>query len=147
MRDTLREAYQFTELGDCVLVGRSLVVNRQTQHRLAWTLLAAGGAVLALGLGGGWWLTTRAIRPVVQISAAASRISAGNLSERISTAEPDNELGRLAEVLNRTFGRLEAAFTQQKQFTADASHELRTPIAVLISEAQTALSRERTNAE
>ena len=103
--------------------------------------------MLALGLGGGWWLATRAIRPVEDISAAASRISAGNLSERIATTDPRNELGRLAGVLNSTFARLETAFTQQKQFTADASHELRTPIAVLISEAQTTLARERTNAE
>src|SRR5205807_4673266 len=95
----------------------------------------------------GWWLTTIAIRPVEQISAAASRISAGNLSERIAAADSDNELGRLAGVLNSTFARLEAAFAQQKQFTADASHELRTPLAVLISEAQTALARERSAGE
>jgi two-component system, OmpR family, sensor kinase len=80
-------------------------------------------------------------------SAAAHRISAGNLAERIIGTDPDNELGRLASVLNNTFARLEAAFAQQKQFTADASHELRTPIAVLISEAQTALAHERTSAE
>ena len=97
--------------------------------------------------GGGWWVATRAIRPVEDISAAASRISAGSLSERINVADTDSELGRLAGVLNSTFARLEAAFAQQKQFTADASHELRTPIAVLISEAQTALARERSAAE
>ena len=85
--------------------------------------------------------------PMWSISATASRISAGNLSERISVAETDDELGRLAGVLNTTFTRLEAAFAQQKQFTADASHELRTPIAVLISEAQTALARTRSAAE
>ena len=99
--------------------------------------------VLAFGLGGGWWLTTRAIRPVEEISAAASRISAGNLSERINVADADSELGRLAGVLNSTFARLEAAFAQQKQFTADAAHELRTPLTVIISEAQTTLARER----
>lgn len=60
------------------------------------------------------------------ISAAAGRISGGNLAERIPIREPDSELGRLAGVLNRTFARLEAAFNQQRQFTADASHELRT---------------------
>ena len=146
-RSALREAFQFTELGDCVLVGRSLTADAKAQQRLAWMLLAAGGAVLALGLGGGWWLTTRAIRPIEDISAAASRISAGNLSERITTTSEENELGRLASVLNQTFARLEAAFTRQRQFTTDASHELRTPIAVLISEAQTTLARERSSAE
>jgi heavy metal sensor kinase len=116
-------------------------------RRFAGLLLAAGGAVLALGLGGGWWLAGRVIRPIDQISAAASRISAGNLSERIDVAEADNELGRLAGVLNSTFARLEAAFAQQAQFTADASHDLRTPLAVIISETQTALARERSAAE
>lgn len=146
-RGTLREAYQFTELGDCVLAGRSVAEDLEGLRRFVWLLLAAGGGVLAVGLGGGWWLTTRAIRPVEQISAAARRIAAGNLSERIAGAEADDELGRLVAVLNSTFAQLEAAFAQQKQFTADASHELRTPIAVLIAEAQTALARPRTAAE
>ena len=103
--------------------------------------------VLAFALSGGWWLTSRAIRPIEDISTAASRISSGNLSERINVAETDSELGRLASVLNSTFARLEAAFAQQRQFTADASHELRTPLAVIISEAQTTLARERGAAE
>src|SRR6266404_5047226 len=147
MREACREAFHFTEMGDCVLAGRNITADVKALGRFAWWLLAAGGTVLAFGLGGGWWLTTSAIRPVEEISAAASRISAGNLSERISGADTDNELGRLAGVLNSTFTRLEAAFAQQKQFTADASHELRTPLAVLISEAQTALARERSAAE
>ena len=142
-----REAFHFTEMGDCVLAGCSLTAYANAMRRFTGLLLAVGGVVLALGLGGGWWLTGRAIRPIAQISAAASRISAGNLSERINVAEADNELGHLAAVLNSTFARLEAAFAQQRQFTADASHELRTPLAVIISEAQTALARERKAAE
>ena len=147
MREPFREAYHFTEMGDCVLAGRDITADLNGLRRFAWWLLTAGGTVLAFGLGGGWLLTSRAIRPVVEISAAASRISAGNLSERIKGADTDNELGRLAGVLNSTFARLEAAFAQQKQFTADASHELRTPLAVLISEAQTTLARERSPEE
>lgn len=147
MSDTFREAYHFTELGDCVLAGRSITADLSGLRRFTWWLLAAGGTVLLLGLGGGWYVASRAIRPVEDISATASRISAGNLSERISVTDADNELGRLAGVLNSTFSRLEAAFAQQKQFTADASHELRTPLAILISEAQTTLARERNAAE
>jgi heavy metal sensor kinase len=147
MRDASREAFQFTELGECILAGRSILSDLEATRRFAAWLVAAGGAVLALGLGGGWLLASRALRPLADISAAASRISAGNLSERINVADTDSELGRLAGVLNSTFTRLEAAFAQQKQFTVDASHELRTPIAVLISEAQTTLARERSAAE
>ncbi|TPW01180.1 MAG: integral membrane sensor signal transduction histidine kinase [Alphaproteobacteria bacterium] len=115
MRDSFREAYYFTGLGDCVLAGRSITADLDAMRRFAWWLLAAGGAVLALGLGGGWRLTTRAIRPIEEISAAASRISAGNLSERIRGPGANNELGRLAGVLNSTFGRLEAAFSQRSR--------------------------------
>jgi heavy metal sensor kinase len=147
LRDQNREAYQFTEIGECVLAGRSMVPDLQALRRFAGWLVAAGGAVLALGLGGGWFLARRALRPIEAISSAASRISAGNLAERINLADTDSELGRLAGVLNSTFARLEAAFAQQKQFTADASHELRTPLAVLIAEAQTTLARERSAAE
>jgi two-component system OmpR family sensor kinase len=146
-RGEFREAYHFTEKDDCVLAGRSIRDDLKALRSFALVLLAAGGGVLVVGLSGGWWLTTRAIRPIETISAAASRISAGNLSERINAVEPENEIGRLAGVLNSAFDRLETAFAQQKQFTADASHELRTPLAVLISEAQTALARERTSAE
>jgi heavy metal sensor kinase len=142
-----REAYHFTEMGDCILAGCSLAAFNSAMHRFIGLLLVAGGIVLAFGLGGGWWLTGHAIRPIARISATAGRISGGNLAERIDLAEADNELGQLAAVLNSTFGRLEAAFSQQRQFTADASHELRTPLAVIISEAQTALARERSSAE
>lgn len=146
-RDDLREAFHFTEMGECVLTGRSIADDIRAMNRFAWRLCGVGAVVLALGLGGGWLLTSRTIQPIEEISKAANRISEGNLSERISIADTDNELERLASVLNSTFARLDAAFTRQKQFTADASHELRTPLAVLISEAQTTLARDRTAAE
>src|SRR6266850_3353036 len=146
-RDSLREAFHFTERAECVLVGRSIKSDLIALRRFALWLVAVGAAILAFGLGGAWLLASRALRPVEDISTAANRIAAGNLSERISIAETDGELGRLAGVLNSTFTRLEAAFAQQKQFTADASHELRTPLAIIIAEAQTTLARERSSGE
>ena len=146
-RQEYREVIHFTELGDCFVVGRNMTVELGEMRRFTGWLFAAGAAVLALGLGGGWSIATRALRPVEDISTAANRIAAGNLSERISISETDDELGRLAGVLNSTFSRLDTAFAQQRQFTADASHELRTPLAVLISETQTTLARERSAAE
>ena len=89
----------------------------------------------------------RAIRPIAEISATAAKISAGDLSQRINVAEAESELGQLANVLNSTFARLEAAFAQQQQFTADAAHELRTPVAVMLTQTQTALNRERSAPE
>jgi signal transduction histidine kinase len=103
--------------------------------------------VLFVGLGGGWILTSRALQPVHDISKTATQISGGDLSQRINVADTDSELGQLANLLNSTFSRLEAAFAQQKQFTADAAHELRTPLAVIISETQTALQRPRSPEE
>jgi heavy metal sensor kinase len=100
-----------------------------------------------MGLLGGWFISSRAIRPINDISSAAAKISAGDLSQRINVAEAESELGQLAAVLNSTFARLESAFAQQQQFTSDAAHELRTPVSVMLTQAQTALNRERTAPE
>jgi heavy metal sensor kinase len=94
-------------------------------------------------LGGGWWLVNRSLRPISEISTTAAKIASGDLSQRISLAEAESELGQLAAVLNSTFARLETAFAQQKQFASDAAHELRTPVAVMLTQTQTALNRER----
>jgi two-component system OmpR family sensor kinase len=142
-RDGMREAYHFTEMGECVLAGRPVGKDLAGMKPYAVRLSLVGMGVLVVGLGGGWVLTTRSIRPIEQIAGAAKRISEGKLSERITVEQPGSELGQLAEVLNSTFARLEDSFSQQKRFTADASHELRTPLSVLIAETQTVLSRER----
>lgn len=146
-RGLWREAYQFTGPGYCALVGRSVERDLRALRGYAWWLAIAGTTILALGLGGGWVVAGRALSPVGKISRAAGRISEGHLAERIDVTETESELGRLAGILNNTFARLEAAFAQQRQFTADASHELRTPVAVILAEAQTALARERTGPE
>jgi len=110
-------------------------------------LAGIGGIILLIGLAGGWWLVAQAIKPVDLISATAAKIAAGDLSQRINVAETESELGRLAAVLNSTFARLETAFAQQKQFAADAAHELRTPVTVILTQTQLSLNRERTAAE
>ena len=147
LRGTWREFCFFTPPGDCVLVGRDVREDLATMRRFAWLLAGVGAGVLALGLAGGWWVSTRALQPISAISATASRIAAGDLSQRIPSSGTENELGELARVLNDTFARLQAAFGRQAQFTADASHELRTPLTVVLMQTQTALARERTAAE
>ena len=146
-RGDLREAYLFPAFGDCIVVGRSITTDLAELRKWTGWLVSTGAGVLVLGLTGGWWLASRAIRPVDAISSAADRISGGDLSQRINLEETESELGRLAAVLNSTFGRLESAFAQQAQFTSDAAHELRTPVTVILMQAQMALSRERTGAE
>ena len=145
--DFLREAYNYTDIGECALVGISLVGETRALQQFGWRLVLIGLAVLIVGLSGVLLLVHNAIQPVEKISTTSRRIADGHLSERIKGREDRSELGQLIGVLNGTFARLESAFTQQKHFTADASHELRTPIAVLISEAQTTLARERTSEE
>jgi heavy metal sensor kinase len=133
--------------GLIIVSGRDITPELEGLHRFGLSLTAVGLAVWSLGLLGGWWLAGRAIKPIAAISTTASRIAAGNLAERIETPSTDSELDQLSRVLNATFERLHASFEQQKQFTADASHELRTPITILLSETQRILKRERTPAE
>ena len=130
-----------------ILVGHSMARELTGLHRDL--LKSAGIAVtfLCLILWIGWGVAGRMIKPIETISATAAKISAGDLSRRINVAETESELGRLASVLNSTFARLETAFAQQRQFTADAAHELRTPVSVMLTQTQTALNRERSAAE
>ena len=147
MRGKFREMSTITPTGESVLVGRSIATETGELRLVALRLATVGGAVLLLGLVGGWWIASRAIRPIDDISATATKISDGDLSQRIDVTDTDNELGRLANVLNSTFARLEIAFGQQRQFTSDAAHELRTPVSVMLTQTQTTLTRERSVAE
>lgn len=142
-----RESVIFTPPGEIIVVGHSIVPELGELRQTALWLISIGATILLLGILGGWRLVSRAIRPIDDISATAVRISAGDLSQRINVAETESELGRLASVLNSTFARLDAAFAQQRQFTSDAAHELRTPVSVMLTQAQTALNRERSAAE
>jgi signal transduction histidine kinase len=80
---------------------------------------------------GGLVLGRRALRPVAAMTAAAERISAQQPSERLPTPKGRDEIARLTTVLNNSFDRLQSAYTAAAQFSADASHQLKTPIAVL----------------
>ena len=84
-------------------------------------------AVVSMALG--WFAAGRALRPLRRITAAAQRISATNLDERLAVGEPDDDLRELADTIDDLFGRLDASFGAQRQFVANASHELRTPLA------------------
>ncbi|MFZ9979627.1 MAG: ATP-binding protein [Opitutales bacterium] len=114
---------------------------------LARRLFLAGLAVVVVGCGIGWVLAGRSLRPIDRIAADAEGIAAGDFDRKIDVEDTESELGRLAVVLNDTFGRMNAAREHMAQFTADASHELRTPLTVILSDSQGALRQERTPAE
>lgn len=135
-RGTIREAFLIPAPDDCLLVGHYFEKDLAGLHHLAWWLGVAGGGVVLLGLIGGALLVHRALKPVRDISDAAQKIATGDLTQRIPGSASGSELGQLVHVLNSTFARLDAAFTQQAHFTADAAHELRTPVSVMLAEAQ-----------
>jgi len=97
--------------------------------------------LLAAAAAGGYFMARRALSPVGAMGARAAAITDTNLHERLPVVSPRDELGGLATVINSLLDRLERAFAQQRRFMADASHELRTPTAILATEAQVTLSR------
>ena len=94
-----------------------------------YSLIGLSGLVV-FGIGGGYFLSRRMLKPVDRVSALATRISSTNLKERINYQGPEDEIKHLADTFDDMLGRLESAFESQKQFIQDASHELRTPIAI-----------------
>ena len=112
--------------------------------RLLTLLLAiAVPAFIVCGAAGGYLLSRRALSPVDRIIERARTIGVTNLSERLTVPNTNDELQRLAETWNDMLGRLEVAVSQISQFTADASHELRTPVAIIRLAAENALRKMR----
>jgi signal transduction histidine kinase len=103
--------------------------NRNMQDLRNFSLIGVG-VVLIFGAIGGYYLSGFMLKPVDRVSSLASRISHTNLKERIKYMGPADEVKRLADTFDNMLERLDSAFESQKQFIQDASHELRTPIAI-----------------
>ncbi|HEX8071114.1 MAG TPA: heavy metal sensor histidine kinase [Pyrinomonadaceae bacterium] len=108
--------------------------------------LAVPFALLCASLGG-YFLARKSLAPIVAMGARAARIGAANLGERLPVGNERSELGRLAQTFNELLARLDLSFEQQRRFMADASHELRTPVAIVCGESEVALSQTRRSVE
>ncbi|HKJ91835.1 MAG TPA: ATP-binding protein [Longimicrobiales bacterium] len=128
-------------------VSAPLDARNRLLHRLALmlTLLVVGASLATLT--GSWWLAERAVRPVHQIIDQAEEIEAGSLERGIRAAADSREYHRLVDVLNGMLARLRSAFESQRRFTADASHELRSPLTALRGELELARRRDRSGDE
>ena len=130
-----------------IQVGMSLKNIDET--RLRFLLIMAGvlplGLILAASVG--WHVAYRALKPVGRMTAAARRIGAEDLSQRVNETGTGDELDNLAKTLNQMLNRLDAAFSQIRRFSADVSHELQTPLTILKGEIELVLRSARTPEE
>jgi heavy metal sensor kinase len=101
-------------------------------------------AVLVAGLGV-WWITRKALQPLHEVAVAAEQIDAKALNQRLPESRTQDEVGRLVNVLNHSFDRLQRSFEQATRFSSDASHELKTPLTIMRGEIESALKSEVEN--
>ncbi|WP_407673479.1 HAMP domain-containing sensor histidine kinase [Paludisphaera rhizosphaerae] len=160
--ESVHEDVQVIGVGPCRMLSKAIVTpyasllvqvalttetNEKHLGQLRDVFLSTGPVLLLAALGCGYLLAWKALSPVEKLTAEADQITATRLDRRLDTPNPDDELGRLARTLNGMIARLERSFGEIRRFTADAAHELRTPLAALRSEAEVTLMSDRDPAE
>ncbi|OEG63109.1 Signal transduction histidine kinase [Halanaerobium congolense] len=136
-------AQDFTQTYHINLV-YSFAREQKMLDNLILILLIMIPLTLILASGGGYFLASRALKAIDLISVTAEKISQSNLSQRIRVNEGrEDEIGRLVKTLNSLLDRLENSFYRQKQFNADVSHELKTPISVIKAQIEEAIDSEK----
>ncbi|KAA6439712.1 HAMP domain-containing histidine kinase [Dyadobacter flavalbus] len=164
-KSLLNEAREGREIRTKYQKKEAIIIRHILQdHRKPWVVMAVAndysgmnqlkrlreilviGWLLSLVLVGvaGWQFANDAIKPVADIIDQVNNISAGNLHEKVTVGREKDELAFLAQTFNQMLNRLEIAFVAQKNFVSHASHELRTPLALIMSEAELSLMKERT---
>ncbi len=124
-----------------------VLLDRSFEQRVAFMFLAGAPIVAIFAFGIAAWAARRGLRPLDDMVGAVEEIEAHALSRRIPEARMPRELERFAHAFNHMLGRLEAAFARERQFTADASHELRAPLSVIGATAEYALETHRDSAD
>lgn len=124
-------------------VGQSLSEIESTQFQMVNLVILSAILTAVLGGGIGWLIAQRALKPIQALTQTARSMNEHDLSRRITTEMPNDEIGQLGAVFNQMLDRIEAAFLRQKQFTADAAHELRTPLAIIQTGLDVALEKTR----
>jgi heavy metal sensor kinase len=135
--------YKDGRLTDIVQLGTHLRFVRKNLSHFRNNILVALPIILVLGAVGGWILARRSLSPVGYIASKARSISSQNLSERLTPRGPDDEMDDLIRTINDMISRLEGSFKRMAEFTADASHELKTPICAMRGEAEVLLLKKR----
>ena len=131
---------EFSENGLTVRAGDDLKEINQIGRDIFLAMLGAIPTVLLVTLIGSAWVASKAIAPVEEIRQAARRITAQRLDQRLPVPATNDEIAGLIEMLNATFERLQRSFEQSVRFSADASHHLKTPIAILRADVEEILT-------
>src|SRR5712664_470058 len=130
-----------------LVILQSLHVQQEMLEEVTSTFAWVIPIAIVLASVGGYFLARKSLAPVVAMSSQAGRIGAANLHERLAVQNDRDELGHLARSFNSLLDRLSQSFERQQRFMADASHELRTPVAILRGEAEVALSQQARSRE
>jgi signal transduction histidine kinase len=131
---------EFSENGLTLRAGDDLKEINQIGRDIFLAMLGAIPTVILITLFGSAWVASKAIAPVEEIRQAAKRITAQRLDQRLPVPPTNDEIAGLIEVLNATFERLQRSFEQSARFSADASHHLKTPIAILRADVEEILA-------